>query len=302
MKKIFLLVLFCYSSTFVCAQQDAQFSQNMFNKLASNPGFAGSNQAVSLIGLFRSQWTGFEGAPQTTNISGHLPVSALNGGLGLSIISDQIAQFENTSVSLSYAYRTQVGSGQLGLGLNFGIIQSGLDGSSLNSASGSDPAIPTESISGSALDLGFGVYYNTQDAYFGLSTSHINNPSIERSDNTSYELSQHYFLITGLYHEISSTLSLNPSIYLKSDGTTSQLDINTNLIYNNKLWGGVSYRLDEGLVILTGAEIMEDLKMGLAYDLVFSDINKNSVEVMLGYNFKIQVENQLKKYKNPRFL
>jgi hypothetical protein len=115
-------------------------------------------------------------------------------------------------------------------------------------------------------------------------------------------LSQHYFLITGLYHEISSTLSLNPSIYLKSDGTTSQLDINTNLIYNDKFWGGLSYRLDEGLVILTGAEIIEDLKMGIAYDLVFSDINKNSIEVMLGYDFKIKVENQLKKYKNPRFL
>ena len=302
MKKIFLLVLFCYSTTFVVAQQDAQFSQNMFNKLANNPAYAGSNQAISLIGLFRSQWTGFEGAPKTTNISGHLPVSALNGGLGLSIISDEIAQFENTSVSLSYAYRTQVGSGQLGLGLNLGIIQSGLDGSLLNPASGGDVAIPNESISGSAFDLGFGVYYNTQDAYLGLSTSHVNNPTIERSDNTSYELSQHYFLISGLYHQISSTLSLNPSIYLKSDGTTSQLDINTNLIYNDKLWGGLSYRLDEGLVILTGAEIIEDLKMGIAYDLVFSDINKNSIEIMLGYDFKIKVENQLKKYKNPRFL
>ena len=179
MKKIFLLVLFCYSTNFVVAQQDAQFSQNMFNKLANNPAYAGSNQAISLIGLFRSQWTGFEGAPKTTNISGHLPVSALNGGLGLSIISDEIAQFENTSVSLSYAYRTQVGSGQLGLGLNLGIIQSGLDGSLLNPASGGDVAIPNESISGSAFDLGFGVYFNTQDAYFGLSTSHVNNPSIE---------------------------------------------------------------------------------------------------------------------------
>ena len=68
MKKIFLLVLFCYSTTFVVAQQDAQFSQNMFNKLANNPAYAGSNQAISLIGLFRSQWTGFEGAPKTTNI------------------------------------------------------------------------------------------------------------------------------------------------------------------------------------------------------------------------------------------
>ena len=302
MKKIFILLLLCSSTAFVSAQQDAQFSQNMFNKLANNPGFAGSNQAISVTGLFRSQWTGFEGAPKTTNISAHLPVSGLNGGLGLSIISDEIAQFENTSVSFSYAYRTQLGAGQIGLGVNLGLIQSGLDGTLLNPASGGDNAIPNESITGSAMDLGFGVYYNTQDIYLGLSTTHVNNPSIDRSDNTSYDLAQHYFLITGLYHELNSNLSLNPSIYLKSDGTTSQLDINTNIIYNDKLWGGLSYRLDEGLVILTGAEIIEDLKMGLAYDIVFSNINKNSVEVMLGYNFKIKTENQLKKYKNPRFL
>ena len=144
--------------------------------------------------------------------------------------------------------------------------------------------------------------FDTREDFASYVRNLFKEPGQYAFDNTSYELSQHYFLITGLYHQISSTLSLNPSIYLKSDGTTSQLDINTNLIYNDKLWGGLSYRLDEGLVILTGAEIIEDLKMGIAYDLVFSDINKNSIEIMLGYDFKIKVENQLKKYKNPRFL
>ena len=63
-------------------------------------------------------------------------------------------------------------------------------------------------------------------------------------------------------------MSLNPSIYLKSDGSSSQLDINTNLLYNDKIWGGLSYRLDDGVVILAGLELMKDLRLGLAYDLV----------------------------------
>ena len=35
---------------------------------------------------------------------------------------------------------------------------------------------------------------------------------------------------------------------------------------------------------------------------VTSEINKNSFEVMLGYNFNIKVDTQVKRYKNPRFL
>ena len=302
MKQTILLLSFALFFTELSAQQDAQFSQNMFNKLANNPGFAGSNQAISATGLFRSQWSGFEGAPTTTNLSVHAPIDRIHGGLGLSIISEEIAQFENTSVNLSYAYQTQLGTGQLGIGLSLGMYQSGLDGSLLNPSQTGDDAIPTGETNGNAFDLGAGLYYNTQDVYFGLSTAHITEPAIDWSDGQTQQLKQHYFLIAGSYHELTSTLSLNPSIYLKSDGSSSQLDINTNVIYNNKLWGGVSYRLDDGLVILTGLELMKDLKLGLAYDLVLSEIAANSFEVMLGYNFNIKADTQVKKYKNPRFL
>ena len=63
-----------------------------------------------------------------------------------------------------------------------------------------------------------------------------------------------------------------------------------------------SYRLDDGIVLLAGLELMKDLRLGLAYDLVMSEINTNSFEVMLGYNFDIKVDTQIKRYKNPRFL
>ena len=138
--------------------------------------------------------------------------------------------------------------------------------------------------------------------YFGLSTAHISEPAIEWSDGQTQQLNQHYFLIAGSYHELTSALSLNPSIYLKSDGSSAQLDINTNLLYNDKFWGGLSYRIDDGIVVLAGLELMKDLKLGLAYDIVTSEINKNSFEVMLGYNFNIKVDTQVKRYKNPRFL
>lgn len=305
MKKIIILILAVISVITVSAQQDPQFTQNMFNKLANNPGFAGSRGVIATSILHRSQWIGFSddgAAASTQNFSVDAELPSLYGGVGLNVVKDNIAEFSNLGLQASYAYRTELGVGQIGMGMSVGMYQSGLNGGALRSAQSGDPAIPTGDVKGSSLDIGAGIYYNTQDVYIGLSSAHMTEPTIEWSDGQNFSLTRHYFLIAGYYHELSSLLSLNPSIYLKSDGATSQLDINTNLIYNNKMWGGVSYRLDEGISLLAGMNVNEDLRFGLAYDVTIMNAMSNSLEFMLGYNFKIKTNKAISKYKNPRFL
>ena len=301
MKKIFILILVVVSVS-LSAQQDPQFSQNMFNKLANNPGFAGSRGNVATSVLHRSQWMGFEGAPTTQNFSIDAELPFLHGGVGLNVVKDNIAEFSNLALQASYAFRIQLGVGQIGMGMSVGMYQSGINGGALKPAQIGDNAIPTGEVKGSGLDIGSGVYFNTQDFYIGISSAHITEPVIEWTDGQQMRLSRHYFLIAGYYHEINPVLSLNPSIYLKSDGATSQLDINTNLIYNNKMWGGVSYRLDEGIILLAGMNVNEDLRFGLGYDVTLMNPLSNSLEIMLGYNFKIKTNKAVSKYKNPRFL
>ncbi|CAI8299461.1 MAG: Uncharacterised protein [Cryomorphaceae bacterium] len=309
MKKIFILILGVVSVIAVSAQIDPQFSQNMFNKLANNPGFAGSRGDISTSVLHRSQWMGFGedggSAASTQNFSIDAELPSLYGGVGLNVVKDNVAEFSNLGLQASYAFRTELGVGQIGMGMSVGMYQSGVNGGALRPAAIGDPAIPTGDVKGSSLDIGAGVYYNTQDVYIGISSSHMTEPTIEWSEGSSIntlDLTRHYFLIAGYYHEINSILSLNPSIYLKSDGATSQLDINTNLIYNNKMWGGVSYRLDEGLILLAGMNVNEDLRFGLGYDVTIMNPMSNSIEFMLGYNFKIKTNKAVSKYKNPRFL
>ena len=309
MNRIFVLLLVLLSVGLVTAQQAPQFSQNMFNKLANNPGFAGSRGVIATSVLHRSQWMGFgdDGAAASTqNFSVDAAIPFLNGGLGLNIVKDNIAQFSNLGLQASYAYRAELGVGQIGMGMSVGMIQSGLDGGLLKAAIEGDQAIPSGNVSGSSLDIGAGVYFNTQDMYLGFSSAHMTESRIEWSDGQDFDLARHYFLISGYYHEINTLLSLNPSIYLKSDGSTSQLDINTNLIYtklsNNQMWGGVSYRLDEGLILLAGMDITNDLRFGLGYDVTMSNPMGNSLEFMLGYNFKVKTNKAISKYKNPRFL
>ena len=305
MKKIIILILAVISVITVSAQQDPQFTQNMFNKLANNPGFAGSRGVIATSILHRSQWMGFSddgAAASTQNFSVDAELPFLYGGVGLNVVKDNIAEFSNLGLQASYAYRTELGVGQIGMGMSVGMYQSGLNGGALRSAQSGDPAIPTGDVKGSSLDIGAGVYYNTQDVYIGLSSAHMTEPTIEWTDGQDFGLTRHYFLIAGYYHELNPLLSLNPSMYLKSDGATSQLDINTNLIYNNKMWGGVSYRLDEGISLLAGMNVNEDLRFGLAYDVTIMNAMSNSLEFMLGYNFKIKTNKAISKYKNPRFL
>jgi len=305
MKRILILFLAFLSGGIVLAQQVPQFSQNMFNKLANNPGFAGSRGVIATSVLHRSQYMGFGdggSAISTQNFSVDAEIPFLNGGVGLNIVKDEIAQFSNLGLQASYAFRTELGIGQLGLGMSVGMYQSGVNGADFNPAQSGDGAIPMNSVSGSKLDLGAGAYFNTQDIYIGISSAHMSEPVVEWSDGKQYALKRHYFLIAGYYYELNPVLSLNPSIYLKNAPGVSQLDVNANLIYNNNMWGGVSYRLDEGLILLAGMNITNDFRFGIGYDVTMVNPLGNSFEVMLGYNFKIKRNNAISRYKNPRFL
>ena len=305
MNRILIIALVVFFLKSASAQQDPQFSQNMFNKLANNPGYAGSESGISTSVLHRSQWMGFgdDGAAASTqNFSINSEISALNGGVGLNIVKDNIASFSNLGVQASYAYRTQLGFGQIGMGMSVGMYQSGLNGGALRPSQSGDPVVPTGDVQGSKLDIGAGLYFNNQNMYIGISSAHMTEPTIEWTDGQNFDLTRHYFLISGYNYEINSLLSLHPSIYLKHDGSTSQLDVNTNLIYNDRLWSGLSYRVDEGIILLAGMQVNEDLKFGLAYDLTISNPMSNSLELMLGYNFKVQTTKSISKYKNPRFL
>ena len=305
MNRILIIALVVFFLKSASAQQDPQFSQNMFNKLANNPGYAGSESGISTSALHRSQWMGFgdDGAAASTqNFSINSEISALNGGVGLNIVKDNIASFSNLGVQASYAYRTQLGFGQIGMGMSVGMYQSGLNGGALRPSQSGDPVVPTGDVQGSKLDIGAGLYFNNQNMYIGISSAHMTEPTIEWTDGQDFNLTRHYFLISGYNYEINSLLSLHPSIYLKHDGSTSQLDVNTNLIYNERLWSGLSYRVDEGIILLAGMQVNEDLKFGLAYDLTISNPMSNSLELMLGYNFKVQTTKSISKYKNPRFL
>ncbi|MFC2175367.1 type IX secretion system membrane protein PorP/SprF [Bacteroidota bacterium] len=310
MKKTFTAIVsvgLLFLGTSVFAQQDPQFSMNMFNRLFTNPGYAGSSNGICANALHRQQWVGFDGRPITTVVNVDGTVKALHGGVGLSFLSDKLGAQYAGGVKLSYAYRLGLGPGTLGIGIEGGVMFNTLDGTKLRAIQENDPNIITTKAGGVAPDLGFGLYYHTDKLYAGISANHLIGPIVKFNgsmDSTRYTVARNYYVMAGYTWDMTQTLALKPSVFLKTDASSVQFDVNLSLMWKNMVWGGVSYRMDDAVSVMAGVQIKE-FRIGYAYDITTSGLNKFSSgthEVMLGYCYKLPAPTVNQRYRNVRFL
>ena len=310
MKKV-LVLFFVLLSSIVKAQQDPQFSLNMFNIYSVNPAFSGSYDQFNALAIHRSQWVGFDGgAPVTQHVSVEAPVYFLHGGAGISLLNDKIGNEYTRGVNLSYAYQTKLSKkSELGVGLSLGFMDVGFEGEWLtpgNNSGADDPSIPAIGSNDVVPDLGLGLYYRMNELYIGYSVTHLNQATaVYGNDDTDFEFKRHHYLTLGWVNELSSELSLRPSMFVKTDQVSTQIDFNVNVTYTDHLWGGLTYRLDDAIVLIAGYNINENLKFGYAYDLTTSDLKSESSgshEILLRYSFKMRPPGKLPThYRNIRY-
>ncbi len=298
-------------------QQDPQYTNNMFYKLGVNPGYAGAEDAISGIILNRYQWSGAEGAPRTMVFSVDAAVNAFGapGGVGINIISDQLGYYNNMWINLSYSYKLITSIGTLGLGIAPGIYNFNINPADgwtssddiMNSSDGGtgDEAIPQQEASQMALDFGFGAYLKSNKYYLGLSVSHINQAEVKYDDLATDFLVRHYYLMGGYNIKLSDPLfELRPSFLFKCYSASWQMDLNANLVYNDKFWGGLSYRYQDAVALLMGVELFNGLRVGYSFDLVTSAMSYSgfaSHEIFISYSMDLE-RNRNQKYKSIRFL
>ncbi|MBL7112216.1 MAG: type IX secretion system membrane protein PorP/SprF [Bacteroidales bacterium] len=308
---VFLLIVMTTYS-----QQDPHFSQYMYNLSYFNPGYVGSTDMICMSLANRQQWVGFTGAPNTSFFQANAPVKpfGINSGVGLSLLSDNVAFDKNLSITGYYAYRLDVGPGTLGIGVNLGLINKALEadwqiptelGSDFVSAE-SDPAIPDADESRMTFDMGLGVYYTTGNLYFGLSSTHVNRPKIKYVDKRESYIGRHYYLLSGYRWQLSNPMfEVMPSVLLKTDGRTNQFDASALVRYNKKFWAGVSLRAGDALIGIIGFELFNGVRIGYSYDFTTSDIgnySSGSHEFTVGYCFSLSMDKTPQKYKSIRFL
>ncbi|MCB0409413.1 MAG: type IX secretion system membrane protein PorP/SprF [Flavobacteriales bacterium] len=316
MMKYIVSAAFLFVGVATFAQQDAQFTQNMFNKLSVNPGYAGANGGICGTFLSRTQWTGFDGHPSTNLFSGDALIFYKHC-IGLTVFQDKLGIESSLAAKLAYSYHLTLGPGSLGIGLEAGYLNKsfGTDFIAVDNPV-DDPSIPNAGTSAGTFDLGLGVYYNVPNKmYVGISTLHLTASELKDVADAggkgalNYAQSRHYYIMAGYDWDINNDKKwvVKPSILAKTDGSSTILDINGLLLYNNLVWGGVTYRIEDAVAVLAGVNIPQvpGLKIGAAYDITMStlgDYSNGSIEFMIKYCTNVSKTPKREVYHSVRFL
>ncbi|WP_194767425.1 type IX secretion system membrane protein PorP/SprF [Tamlana sp. I1] len=300
-----ILAIALLSCAYGFAQQAPQFTQYMYNTISINPAYAGSRDALSIVGLHRSQWVGFKGGPITQTLSIHSPLRNDRIGLGLSFIKDDLGPQNFTYVYGDFSYSIPTGrNGNLAFGITAGFTQFSFDSSfRLDGDNPNDPLIyGTEDRW--APNIGAGVYWSTDRFYFGLSTPRIlNNDSHTENGYEALERISYYFT-GGVVLDLSERFKFKPAFLIKAtNGAPVSYDLTANFLYNEKFWIGGSYRINRETAAIGGIvdfQISRQLRIGYAYEKPISEIARYTTgthELLLMYEFKFMST----KLKSPRY-
>ena len=290
-------LVFILGGISVCqAQQEAMFTQYMFNGLAINPAYAGSHQTLEFTALAREQWTGLDGAPSTQTFTAHSPLRNRSVGLGLSVIHDQIGITNQFGVYGSYSYRIQFNNrGILAMGLQAGFTQYHEDLTELQGSirDPNDPNFAQDEVSKFMPNFGAGLYYYTQRYYAGLSSPHLVQNKLDDLEGIDKEARQrrHYFFTTGYVFDLSRSVKFKPNLLVKVvEGAPVEADINLNFLFQEILWAGVSYRSFDSFDAIIQLNLTEQFSIGYAYDFATTTelkrLHSGSHELMLNYRLK----------------
>lgn len=300
MKKIILLFLFF--SVVCSAQQDAQYTQYMYNTIAVNPAYAGSRGVLSVFGLYRTQWIGLDGAPKTSTISINTPLNDSNLGLGVSLVNDKIGPTnENTlSADLSYTVPTS-DTFKLSFGIKATANLFNVDINKLSFEDQDDPQFQ-DLRNKFTPNIGAGVYWHSDRAYLGLSVPNfIETNRYDDNDTAIFKDKINYYLMAGYVFDLNYYLKFKPAVLTKMvQGAPLQVDVSGNFMFNDKFTLGLAYRWSASVSAMAGFQVSEGLYIGYGYDHETTRLrrfNSGSHEVFLRFEFF----NNYNKIISPRF-
>lgn len=306
----FLCLMFLlFLASEVMAQQDAQYTQYMYNTVSVNPGYTGSRGHLSIAALHRSQWAGIDGAPVTQTLNVHSPIGYRGVGLGISIVNDKIGPTSETYFDADFSYTIHTSrEGRLSFGLKASAHLMDIRFSKLNqdhtNPGGPDPTLQHDIDNKFSPNIGAGVYYRTDKFYGGLSvprflqTTHFDGAILSTAQEE-----MNFYLITGYVFDVNADVKFKPTLLSKVVmGAPLQLDFSGNFMFKEKFILGAGYRWDAAVSAMAGFQLSPQLLMGIAYDRETSQLgkaifNQGSFEIVIRYDFISRLSN----IKSPRF-
>ncbi|MDN3725084.1 type IX secretion system membrane protein PorP/SprF [Aequorivita sp. SDUM287046] len=298
----FLLLVCLLSVGFKAfAQQESQFTQYMYNTSSINPAYAGSRGSLSMLGLYRAQWVGLDGAPETLNFAAHTPLGSQGIGLGIGFMSDKIGASSENIITADVSYTiTFAENVKLAFGIKGGLSLLDIDPSKLTAYNPNDYDLAKKGYASPM--IGGGLYLYSDKWYLGLSTPNFLETEFydEVKVSTATEKA-HFYMLGGYVFAINDNLKLKPSAMIKGVvGAPMAFDVSANALIYNKVNFGLAYRFDAAVSALAGFRVTDQIMIGYAYDYSTSelqDFNNGSHEIFL----RFEVGSLYSAKMSPRF-
>ena len=325
MKRFFSIITFIVIGIIGYTQQRPYYTQYILNNYIINPAVAGIENYTDVKISHRMQWVGLQDAPVTTylTIQGPLKKSAYDDretatsfhargfnprgqaywkdyeapephqGIGLTILNDATGPLNRFAAYGTYAYHFGIApQTSLSFGVSAGITQLSLNADKLNFATPVDPAVNGSGILNTIKpDISAGIWLYSKNYFVGLSAQQIVPQQVAFSNNTvalqNGKLIPHLFLTTGFRTMLSEDVSMLPSIMLRYiNPLPLGVDANIKFQYQDILWSGISYRLNDGFAAMVGVNLNHTLNIGYSYDVTTSQlgtVSKGTHEILVGF-------------------
>lgn len=312
-KALLLAIVSAVSASTTFAQTDAMLSQYYEVPSYYNPSAIGNTDFIRIRGGARLQWVGIDNAPVDIAAVADMPfkIGSKRLGVGIKLAQNSEGLYKSLDLGAQIAYKWRKWGGLWSAGLQIGLYDQGFKGSEVyipdndDYHEGTDDAIPTTDIHGSALDLGAGIWYEHPKFYAGLSCTHLTSPSItmnaesasggsETSSEKKYEFQakRTLYFTAGCNIPIKNTLfELVPSVIVMSDFGFTTAEITARARYRKLFSFGIGYRYKDAVTATVAAEI-KNFFIGYSYDYSTSAIRQassGSHEMFVGYSLKLDL-------------
>lgn len=309
------------------AQTEANITQYYEVPSLYNPASIGNTDNIRIRGGARLQWLGIDGAPKTFLGVADMPFKFVGKRLGVGLVLQQesLGLYGSLNLGAQIAYKFKKLGGEWSIGIQAGFADQSFKGSEVylpgddDYHQGSDDAIPTNDIHGTAFDAAAGIWYNHKLFYAGVSCTHLFAPTITmNAENSSggsetsgerkfqFKADRTIYFTAGCNIPIKNTLfEIMPSVLVKTTFNFTTAELTARARFRKFLSFGIGYRWDDAVVATVAAEI-KNFFIGYSYDYATSAIHSassGSHEVMVGYSFKLDLSDKNKnRHKSVRIM
>lgn len=289
------LLVFMFAIHVSNAQQTPQYTQYIYNTMSINPAYAGSFQGIDIVGSYRDQWQGIDGAPVTQYLGIHGPLRNEKVGIGLNLVNDKLGPAKQFYADGNVSYTIQTSAmTKLAFGAKLGIRLFSVDFSQGRFQNPNDN-LNSNVDNNASFTFGAGTYLYSDNWYLGLSVPDFLPNEFYNDDTESIKDEEvQLFLIGGYVFNLSNEVKFKPAFLAKYISTTPiVVDVSANFLIYERFTLGASYRFEDAFSGLFGIEVFDGFFAGYSYDssvTELSNYNSGTHEIVLRYTAPPKIE------------